>query len=82
MTTTFLVRTQYDGRDYRSVEEISYYDENGDEHVDPRVTALCIDITTCADQGHDTWIFIKNQIEALLQNAGIPYEDIEFEEWP
>lgn len=82
MTTTFLVRTQYDGNDYRSVEEISYYDENGDEHVDPRVTALCIDITTCADQGDDTWTFIKYQIEARLQKAGIPYGDIEFEECP
>jgi len=80
MTTTFLVRTQYDDKDYRSVEEISYYDENGDEQIDPRITALCIDITTCADQGNDTWSFIKYQIEARLQKEGIPYEDIEFED--
>ena len=82
MTTTFLVRTQYDGTDYRSVEEISYFDENGEEQIDQKVTALCIDITTCADQGDDTWTFIKYQIEARLKKEGIPYEEIQFEEWP
>jgi len=82
MTTTFLVRTQYDGREYRSVEEISYYDENGDEQIDLRVTALCIDITTCADQGDDTWTFIRRQVEDRLDKEGIPYKDIEFEDQP
>lgn len=82
MTKTFLVRTQYDGKDYRSVEEISYYDDHGDEQVDPDVTALCIGINTCADQGDDTWTLIKRQIEACLTANGISYEDIEFEDQP
>lgn len=80
MTTTFYVRTQYDGRDYRSVEEIYFYDEDGEEQVDKRITDLCIDITTCADQGVDTWSFIREQVELRLLKAGIPYHEIQFEE--
>ncbi|OWP72943.1 hypothetical protein CEC48_04500 [Pseudomonas sp. K2I15] len=80
MKKTFVVRTQYDGEDYRSVEEISFYDENGDEKVDLEVTALCLDISTCADQGVDTWTYLKYKIQARLQKAGIAYEDIEFED--
>lgn len=80
MTTTFYVRTQYDGRDYRSVEEIYFYDEDGEEQVDQRITDLCIDITTCADQGVDTWVFIREQVEVRLMKAGIPYHEVQFEE--
>jgi hypothetical protein len=80
MTATFFVRTQYDGKDYRSVEEVFTFDEDGEEQVDQKVTALCIDITTCADQGVDTWTFIKDQIEARLKKAGTPYDEIHFDE--
>lgn len=80
MTTTFYVRTQYDDRDYRSVEEVYYYDEDGEEQVDQKATDLCIDITTCADQGIDTWVFIREQVEARLKKAGIPYREIQFDD--
>jgi len=79
---TFLVRTQYDGREYRSVEEILYYDEAGEECVDHEATALCCDITTCADQGEDTWTFIMRQVEARLNKAGFAFDIIEFDEGP
>ncbi|MGY3018343.1 bacillopeptidase F (M6 metalloprotease family) [Pseudomonas sp. TE6283] len=80
MKKSFLVYTQHDGKDHRSVEQIYYYDENGDEIFDKYVTELCIDISTCADQGIDTWHWIKNQIETRLIKANITYEDIIFEE--
>lgn len=80
MATTYFIRTQYDGKDYRSVEEVYTFDEDGEEQVDQKVTALCLDITTCADQGVDTWIFIENQIKARLEEARIPYDEIQFDE--
>lgn len=80
MATTFYVRTHYDGRDYRSVEEIYFYDEDGEEQVDQKATDLCIDITICADRSVDTWVFIRKQVEARLTTAGIPYHGIQFEE--
>ena len=77
---TYYVRTQYDGKDYRSVEAIYSCDEQGELQEDLKVTDLCIDITTCADQGQDTWTFIRGQIEARLQRAGIPFDDIQFDD--
>lgn len=80
MATTFYVRTHFDGRDYRSVEQIYVYDEDGEEQVDQKATALCIDITTRAARSVDTWVFIREQVEARLTTAGIPYHGIQFEE--
>lgn len=74
MSQTYYVRTQYDGRDYRSVEEIYYYDEDGEEQVDIDLTSYCIGITTCADQGEDTWSFIKDQVELRLKAKNISFE--------
>lgn len=31
--TDFYIRTQYDGKDLMSVQEIYYIDEDGDEHI-------------------------------------------------
>lgn len=80
MTTTFYIRTQYDGEDYRSVEEVYYYDADGKEQVDRNATELCSDITTCADQSTDTWIYIRNQVEIRLKMAGITYHEIQFDD--
>ncbi|WP_180530602.1 hypothetical protein [Staphylococcus haemolyticus] len=79
MTTTFVIYTQYDGKDYRSVEQVCYYDEDGEEQVDEALTALCMDISTCADQGVDTWSYIKNQVSIRLKAKGIQFDDIEFQ---
>ena len=79
MEKTYYVRTQYDGKDYRSVQEIYYYDEDGEEQVDSRVTDMCMNISTCADQGSDTWSYIKHKVKEHLDAKGIPYEDVECE---
>lgn len=76
MGQTYYVRTQYDGRDYRAVEEIYYYDEDGEEQVEEFLTNLCMDITTCADQGEDTWSFIKDQVVLRLKAKEISFEEI------
>lgn len=74
------IRTQYDGKDLMSVEEIYYYDENGDERVCERATDACIDIVTCADQGYDLWVGLRQQVEVRLQQVGISFQDIFFED--
>jgi hypothetical protein len=74
------VRTQYDGRDLMSVEEIYYYDHDGEECVSHAATEACIDISTCADQGTDLWKGLRAQVEIRLRNAGIIYQDLFFED--
>jgi hypothetical protein len=44
-------RTQYDGRDYMSVEEIYYCGASGVERVCKDATDAWIGITTCIDRG-------------------------------
>jgi len=73
------VRTQYDGKDYMSVEEIFYIDEDGSEVICKTATEACIDITTCADQGTDLWSWLESQIKLRLKNTGITYSEIFFE---
>ena len=78
MYDELFIRTQYDGHDYRSVLEIYHYDANGEEAELPNLTAICINISTCADQGHDTWSWIKETVEAHLKSAGISYNSVDF----
>ena len=78
MTNELMIRTQYDGKDYRSVEEICYVDDSGEYQTHVAATEACIDITTCADQGRDTWTWIKDQVEGRLKAHGIPYQHIDF----
>ncbi|HEX7907785.1 MAG TPA: hypothetical protein VF534_06805 [Paraburkholderia sp.] len=75
-----VVYTQYDGRDLRSVEEIRYYDADGEERPFERATAACIEITTCADQGDDLWSWLGDQIKAHLNAIGIQFGDLDFQE--
>lgn len=77
MKEIYYVRTQYDGKDYRSVQEIYYYDEDGEEQVDWNITNICLNISTCADQGSDTWSYIKYKVKEHLDSNGIPYDDVE-----
>jgi hypothetical protein len=74
------VRTQYDGKDLMSVEEIYHYDDDGEEEVCNDATGACIDIATCADQGRDLWSWLRAQIEGRLQHAGIKYKKMYFED--
>ena len=67
------VRTQFDGRDYISVEEVCYLDQEGNSRKCEEATAACLDLTTCADQGRDTWSWLRTQIEQRLRSAGIQY---------
>jgi hypothetical protein len=72
------IRTQYDGHDYRSVLEIYHYDADGEESELQALTAMCMDVSTCADQGYDTWSWIKNTVESRLKSAGICYSSVTF----
>lgn len=74
------IRTQYDGRDLMSVEEIYYYDEDGEERVCEEATAVCIDVTTCADQGTDLWSWLRTQVEIRLRQSDITYQYIFFDD--
>jgi hypothetical protein len=74
------IRTQYDGKDYMSIEEIYYYDEHGDEQECKEGTAACIDITTCADQGDDLWSWLREQVELRLKAADISYANLYFDD--
>ncbi|EMK3381299.1 hypothetical protein V8057_004254 [Vibrio vulnificus] len=78
MYEVLYIRTQYDGRDLRSVEAIFHYDESGEEQELDDLTDLCIDITTCADQGTDLWPWLKSQVELRLNNAGVSYSEVAF----
>jgi hypothetical protein len=74
------IRTQYDGKDLMSVEEIYYYNEDGDEQICEEATDACIDVTTCADQGTDLWPWIRKQVELRLQQVGISCQNIYFDD--
>ena len=69
---TLYVRTQYDGKDYMSIEEIYFVDEEGDESS----------ITTCADQGDDLWSWLTDQVEGRLKAHGIEYAHLVFDDDP
>ena len=73
------IRTQYDGHDYRSVLQIYYYDENGDEQELEDLTDMCHDISTCADQGEDTWSWLKAEVSERLKGADIKFSDLNFD---
>lgn len=79
MYEELVIRTQYDGKDLMSVEEIYYYDEDGEEQVCEEATNACIDITTCSDQGTDLWSWLQDQVEMRLKKLGISYKSISFE---
>lgn len=75
------IRTQYDGKDYRSVLEIYHYNEEGEEEVLEDLTDMCMDVSTCADQGSDTWSWIKDAVSARLSSAGVSYSEINFDDY-
>lgn len=74
------IRTQYDGRDLMSIEEIYCFDEDGEELICEAATAACVDVTTCADQGVDLWSWLREQVEHRLQQCGITCTKIFFED--
>ncbi|MBN3730337.1 hypothetical protein [Burkholderia sp. Tr-20390] len=80
MYSDLYVVTQYDGKDYMSVESIYTYDDDGEEQECSDATAACVEITTCADQGTDLWKWLRRQVEQHLRAAGISYENLYFED--
>ena len=74
------IRTQYDGKDLMSVEEIYYYDDEDEEQICEEATNACIDIATCADQGTDLWTWLRDQVEGRLKQGGIKYRYLHFDD--
>ena len=74
------VRTQYDGKDYLSVEEIYFVDEDCVDRICESATAACMDISTCADQGVDLWSWLREQVEIRLHALGITYDALSFDD--
>jgi hypothetical protein len=74
------VRTQYDGKDYMSVEEIYEVDKNGNDLVCQAATNACINISTCADQGKDLWSYLRREVDQRLKNCGIKYQHLVFDD--
>lgn len=74
------IRTQYDDKDLMSIEEIFYYDDQGDEQTCKEATNACIDIRTCADQGSDLWSWLRRQVEGRLRDRGISFGTLYFED--
>lgn len=73
------IQTEYDGKDLMSVIEILYVDEDGEKQVCKVATEACIDVSTCADQGTDTWDWIRKQVELRLKNK-VTYTHLYFED--
>lgn len=74
------IRTQYDGHDYRSIFAIYHYDNDGNEEELDDLTNMCMDISTCADQGTDTWTWLKDKVAERLNSAGITYNELMYDE--
>ena len=74
------VRTQSDGKDYMSVEEIYEVNEDCDDVVCRDATNACIGITTCEDQGTDLWAYLRNAVAQKLKERGIQYENLVFDD--
>jgi len=77
LENNLIVHTESDGREYRSVVEIVYIDEEGDEVVHERATDVCIGLNTCSDMGQDTYATLQQLVCAQLSAEGIEYETIE-----
>ncbi len=73
------VRCPYDGRDYLSVLEIFYHDEEGEEAIHEPATDLCLGFVTCNDIS-EKFVVLKHPVEVNLRNAGIDFDSIEMED--
>jgi len=78
--TDFYIRTQYDGKDLMSVQEIYYIDEDGDEHISEQATKICVGINSCGDQGTDLWSWLRETVELRLKGEGVLFQDLFFED--
>ena len=50
-----LIRTDYDCKEYKFVEGIYCIDSDGFDQEHKAAAVACIDVSTGADQGVDTW---------------------------
>ena len=69
------VRTQYDGKDYISVLEIYFYDDEGNEFIHETATDFCFGLITCGDLS-EKFEVLKYQVEIILRIKGIKYSTI------
>ncbi|WP_152971949.1 hypothetical protein [Desulfatitalea tepidiphila] len=73
------VRTVHDGREYLSVLEIFYYDDNGEEVIDQTATTYCVGLDMCGDMS-DRYDALQQKVEANLTAGGIKYHSIIMED--
>ena len=66
------VRTQYDGREYISVLEVFFYDDEGKEVIYKSATKSCFALVTCGDMS-EKYDVLKHQVETNLKKEGIKY---------
>jgi hypothetical protein len=66
------VRTQHDEREYISVMEIFYYDDDGDEIVHSAATGCCEALVTCGDMP-ERFEVLEKMVKSNLKSAGIKY---------
>ena len=73
------IRTQHDGREYVTVMEVYFYDENGEEAVHEPATAACEGVVTCGDMPERDEA-VLDHVKRRLTAAGIEYGDLYVEE--
>jgi hypothetical protein len=73
------IRTQHDGREYVSVREVYYYDEDGEEAVHEAATAACEGVVTCGDMP-DRDLAIRLHVERRLSAVAIEHGELFVEE--
>ena len=73
------VRTQHDGREYISVLEIFYYDEDGEEVIHETATKSCFALVTCGDMSERLDV-LQQQVESHLKADGINYQSLTMQE--
>lgn len=74
------IRTQYDGKDLRQIVEIYTHDAEGEEVIHEDATNACLNLTTCADMGDDTYETLRQMAEANLRVRGIRFAQLIFDD--
>ena len=74
-----VITTFYDGHDYRSVDEIFYVDESGENVLHKEATEACDGQNICADMGDFTYEVLEEKVRNCLAASDIDFEVLEFE---
>lgn len=76
LVNNLFVDTFYDDKDYISVREIYYLDEQGGRIIHKQATSECFSLVTCADQDTKGLESLKLLVEDNLKAANITYSSI------